>query len=1005
MSSAKINKMLIEIIMVLFPTMIATIPFGAGNFILPPQGGGVIHQDLNMSENLWYTCPTQNVGQLWYQDDLENLGAIAGTMGNGIVGNGHIAANSFGPFSFSGCKLRPNDKLLLFDYFGNILWRSGAWNLLLERGEFNYSLNPYATASSPMIDIHNRVVACDSERIILVNASDLNHITVDWVTNLTKLSSQNLRNRTVPFSPCPVGNHSFILPTHNGPVYLFDTDTGTPLANITLGKNTTLGEFWGIPKMNISDFLKIHTDFILHGISPFQYNSTSGRIEWNSEIPYGIMPLKRNHFIDYIHGKAFFYEENTVTYKERVSPFNWTIIASNEIQAPQICTEEGYFSTINSACVDGNKVYLATEYTMPDFSQYKVYNLSSGVNSTIGRLYAINVTPNAINESDRLVELWNYTYIGKSQATPTLINDTIYFDGSYDLDGSIVNWTWDFNDGNYSYEQNPTHLYTSVEDYTITLTVQDDDGGINSVSRKVFDLVAPEFSNITSFPECQISGGFVNLSALVTDNVMVDDVYVNILHPDMVVENISITQNKTGDIYYCNNTYQQSGIYVYHIWANDISGNTNISGSYIFLINNPPVFLVPSPVNNSINNPLSFIWSIPISDPEGDLFSWTIQCSNTQTNSGTGATNGTKTLSLSGLTYSTTHKVWVNATDPTGSNQYTRAWYTFTTEAQNFPPVFGTPTPVNGSTNQPLIFNWSIPINDPEGDLFSWTIQCSNGQNSNGTGETNGTKTLALLLPFDSVYTVWVNATDPDGSGNYTRAWYWFTTKANLPPVFGSSNPANGSINQPLSFTWSIPINDSEGDLFSWTIQCSNEQTNSGTGASNGTKSLTLSGLAYLTTYKVWVNATDPTGSGLYTRRCYTFTTQQQQNEPPNKPNKPSGETNGKINTLYTYSTSTTDPNGDQVSYKWDWGDGTQSNWLGPYNSGITINTTHTWTKKGNYGIKVKAKDIYNAESNWSDPLPITMPYSYNNPIQQFFKMLIERFPNMFPILRHLLRY
>ena len=27
-----------------------------------------------------------------------------------------------------------------------------------------------------------------------------------------------------------------------------------------------------------------------------------------------------------------------------------------------------------------------------------------------------------------------------------------------------------------------------------------------------------------------------------------------------------------------------------------------------------------------------------------------------------------------------------------------------------------------------------------------------------------------------------------------------------------------------------------------------------------------LSGLAYSTTYKVWVNATDPTGSGLYTR-------------------------------------------------------------------------------------------------------------------------------------------
>ena len=36
--------------------------------------------------------------------------------------------------------------------------------------------------------------------------------------------------------------------------------------------------------------------------------------------------------------------------------------------------------------------------------------------------------------------------------------------------------------------------------------------------------------------------------------------------------------------------------------------------------------------------------------------------------SGTGALNGIKTLALSGLTNATTYKVWVNATDPTGSS-------------------------------------------------------------------------------------------------------------------------------------------------------------------------------------------------------------------------------------------------------------------------------------------------------------------------------------------------
>ncbi|HWR28173.1 MAG TPA: NosD domain-containing protein [Candidatus Thermoplasmatota archaeon] len=128
-------------------------------------------------------------------------------------------------------------------------------------------------------------------------------------------------------------------------------------------------------------------------------------------------------------------------------------------------------------------------------------------------------------------------------------------------------------------------------------------------------------------------------------------------------------------------------------------------------------------------------------------------------------------------------------------------------------------------------------------------------------------------------------------------------------------------------------------------------------------------------------------------------------NQPPNKPAKPSGIVSGKINTLYTYKTSAIDPNGDQVWYQWDWGDGSQSNWLGPSNSGATISTTHKWTVKGSYSIKVKAKDTYGTESPWSDPLSIKMPYSYNYPITQFWEKLLERFPHAFPILRHFLRY
>jgi hypothetical protein len=194
--------------------------------------------------------------------------------------------------------------------------------------------------------------------------------------------------------------------------------------------------------------------------------------------------------------------------------------------------------------------------------------------------------------------------------------------------------------------------------------------------------------------------------------------------------------------------------------------------------NKPPTISNPNPSNGSTGTLLSITWSVQINDPENDAFTWTIQCSNGQTNSGSGP-NGQKTITLSGLAYSTVYRVWVNATDPTGSNQYTRKWYTFTTKPSNSPPVFGTPSPDNNSIGAPLSLTWNIPINDLEGNTFSWMIQCNNGQTNSGTGASNGTKSLLLSgLIQSTTYTVWVNATDPTGSGLYTRKWYRFTTMA-----------------------------------------------------------------------------------------------------------------------------------------------------------------------------------------------------------------------------------
>jgi len=107
-------------------------------------------------------------------------------------------------------------------------------------------------------------------------------------------------------------------------------------------------------------------------------------------------------------------------------------------------------------------------------------------------------------------------------------------------------------------------------------------------------------------------------------------------------------------------------------------------------------------------------------------------------------------------------------------------------------------------------------------------------------------------------------------------------------------------------------------------------------------------------------------------------------NEPPERPSKPSGETDGYHGTSYLYDTSTNDSDGDNIFYFFNWSDGTNSGWIGPYASGELCNTSHTWQIPGTYNISVKARDIYGNESDWSPQLLITMgnraPYVPSNP-------------------------
>jgi len=129
----------------------------------------------------------------------------------------------------------------------------------------------------------------------------------------------------------------------------------------------------------------------------------------------------------------------------------------------------------------------------------------------------------------------------------------------------------------------------------------------------------------------------------------------------------------------------------------------------------------------------------------------------------------------------------------------------------------------------------------------------------------------------------------------------------------------------------------------------------------------------------------------------------QPENTKPNKPNRPTGESTGNYGEEYTYSTSTIDPDGDQIQYLWDWGDGTNSGWVGPYNSAEIMEISHTWEEEGSYEIKVMARDDEGLQSEWSDPLSISMPR--NHIFNEILKIIIEKLIEKFPILEQILNF
>jgi parallel beta-helix repeat protein len=125
-------------------------------------------------------------------------------------------------------------------------------------------------------------------------------------------------------------------------------------------------------------------------------------------------------------------------------------------------------------------------------------------------------------------------------------------------------------------------------------------------------------------------------------------------------------------------------------------------------------------------------------------------------------------------------------------------------------------------------------------------------------------------------------------------------------------------------------------------------------------------------------------------------------NLPPSAPIV-TGPTSGKVYTSYTYTFTSIDPDGDDICYYIEWGDGITTTWTAFKPSGSPgYSESHSWNSEGIYTIKVKAKDTNGLESDWAE-LSVSMsrnkPYTYRS-FLKFLNNIMERFPSLAELLQ-----
>jgi len=207
-----------------------------------------------------------------------------------------------------------------------------------------------------------------------------------------------------------------------------------------------------------------------------------------------------------------------------------------------------------------------------------------------------------------------------------------------------------------------------------------------------------------------------------------------------------------------------------------------------------------------------------------------------------------------------------------------------------------------------------------------------------------------------------------------------------FPPELYIDGPTQAVVGEPLEYIFILI--DPEGCNFSLFIDWDDGNDTGWLGPYPSNEEIILTYIWYRSgNYTIRANARDDNGSQ-YSATLNVTIIDNHAPEPP----QITGARFVKAGILYECTVKVTDPDGDNVYYTIDWGDGTLDDWFGPFVSGEEVKRNHDFGVSGTVRILAIAKDIHGAIGD-TGSMKIIIPKSkqiFNLPFLQFLQSVLQ---------------